>query len=476
MAKSSKGARVIRRADEFSAARLSREIARLRGSVTTPLTMTLEQVRAGVDAQQRGDFAPAARMVRAMLRDSAVATARWGRLAPQRAIAVKVAPASEKPAARRIAEEADALFGPEGVGLTAATRGSIHAGLVDHGPSFAYCIDRQREDGSRIDKEIRFWPNEFVRWDDYLQMYMARLDPSVGDVVGEVPPDFKGAAIGYEVPIIHGDGRWIIFKKSEYLPHAYDATCVPAGLEWAGHSCALGDWRRASKAHGDAKVLGEMPAGQALQLADGEGAGSLTPEASAFLELLGAVWGGDLPYGIRPSGSKVDFVTNGSSAWQVWDTLAGRGEKALARIYLGTDAILGSQGGAPGVDITALFGVAVTKVEEDLRAIEEGIYTGGIVPWCAVNFGDSSLAPRMLYDLPDKDEVAQREEESRKAKEREERRTAFFLAIQATRESGFVVDQGYVDALAEEQGLDLVPQLPAAPTLPQEAPAQALPG
>jgi hypothetical protein len=45
-------------------------------------------------------------------------------------------------------------------------------------------------------------------------------------------------------------------------------------------------------------------------------------------------------------------LVNSSQAWEVWAKLAEVAERRAARIYLGTDGVLGAQGGAPGVDIS----------------------------------------------------------------------------------------------------------------------------
>jgi hypothetical protein len=201
-------------------------------------------------------------------------------------------------------------------------------------------------------------------------------------------------------------------------------------------------------------VIGEMPAGVALQVVDAQGSVGLSPEAAAMAELLRSIATSDSPVGIRPAGSKTEFLTNTSSAWQVWVQLVENAERAAARIYLGTDGILGSVGGAPGVDIESLFGVANTKVEGDLTAITRGLQTGSIEIWTAVNFGDSTLAPTRRYMLPDGDADAERES-------RGTRRAAFFADIKAARDNGFDVDQDFVDETADAYGIE-PPQLLAA--------------
>jgi hypothetical protein len=222
---------------------------------------------------------------------------------------------------------------------------------------------------------------------------------------------------------------------------------------WARHAFAIRDWAKGSTAHGAAKVVGEMPAGVPLQDADG----ALTAEAAAMLALLRSVAQDDQPFGIRPSGSKAEFIANASSAWQVWSELVANGEKAAARIYLGTDGTLGTQGGAPGVDITELLGVAITLVAGDSGAISVGLNEGVIAPWGAINFGDSTLAPKHVYLLPNTDEEAAREAETARLKQ-------LFGIVSDARAQGFVVDQTFVDGIARMLGIANPPRLPEETT------------
>jgi hypothetical protein len=217
-----------------------------------------------------------------------------------------------------------------------------------------------------------------VRWDSTEGVFKTRIED------------------GAEETIVHGDGRWTIFCKNEIEPFKHGAL-LPAALVWARHAFAIRDWAKGSVAHGNAKIIGEMPEGVPMQNENGT-----TEEAAAFMQLLEAVCYSDAGVGIRPAGSKTDYLVNGSTAWQVFDNLVQNAEKAAARVYLGTDGTLGAQGGAPGVDIQALFGVAATIVEGDLECLERGFKSGVIEPWTALNFGDSSRAPNEPGRAPGK--------------------------------------------------------------------------
>lgn len=459
MGRTSKRASKIRQGDEFSTARLAREVGAPKDGTSAVFAWSLEDIYAARNAQMRGDFRQAARLAESMRTDDALFVAYANRLDPLACVGVELVPASDKGKAVSVAAEAEALFGQEGIGIAPGALADIEGCFVNHGVAFACVTMTPREDGSRIDASMRYWPIEFVRWDAQRRCFVTRVDTETVTAAEYAGAPGSSAFATFEVPIVHGDGRWIIFSTHEHEPFKQTAAILPAAIVWARHAFAARDWSKGSVAHGAAKVVGEMPAGVALQEADGDGNQSLTAEAAAFLALLRSIASGDAPVGIRPAGSKTEFVTNTSTAWQVWAELVSGAEKASARIYLGTDGTLGSQGGAPGVDVTALFGVALTKVKGDAECIERALLTGLIEPWCALNFGDSSLAPTRRYMLPDADEEAWRASEGT-------RRQAFYADVAAARSGGFVISQDFVDAVAKVHDV-------TAPTLPEETDAKA---
>lgn len=418
---------------------------------TTIDSWSLNEIFEAREEQMLGQFVRPARMSEQMNTDDALFTAKTNRLAPLDAIPVKLKAAKGARGAS-IADEAEGLFGADGVGITSAALKSVHNCLVDHGIAFATCVATPREDGSRVDFEMHYWPIEYVRWDPVFRVFKARADPNTvqpGDIP-ETPYNEYGFVGGYWIPVIHGDGRWIIFSDFEIEPFRH-GTILPASLVWARHAFAARDWARGSKAHGSAKVVGELPAGVPLQKG-----GVLSPEAEAFIALLQSIAHDNAPAGIRPAGSKTEFVTNNSTAWQVWSELMTNSEKAAARIYLGTDGVLGSQGGAPGVDIEKLFGVARIKINGDAKTISRGIDTGLIEPWCAVNFGDSRLAPRRQYLMPNND----REEKTGNYAKRND---AYYKALVDAKQAGLVLTPAYIAQLAKDYRVR-VPDLASVPT------------
>lgn len=450
----SKRARKVRRADEFNV----RDLTPTMRAPIFPLgaySWDLDAIRDARDAQMIGRFQAPARLAESMRTDDALAVAYKVRLAPIRCIGVEIQPAKGK-GADIVASEADALFGPEGVGIKQETLNDIEGCLANHGVAFGVNIWTPRPDGSRVDVELRAWPIEFVWHNQAARCFMTRIDPFPGlemSAYGFLAKDMVdpyGSAIPAHgnnvVPILHGDGRWVVFTNHEHLPFRQDAAILPGALVWAAHAFSQRDWNKGSASHGNAKVVGTMPAGVSLQGKDEAGFEQLTAEAAALLTALEAVASQDQPVVIKPAGSELDYLVNDSQAWEVWAKLGENREKAAARIYCGTDALLGAQGGAPGVDIAALFGVSTTIVSGDLGAIERGARTGTIEPWTAVNHGDSSLAPTRRYMIPDPNDRAVREAFAK-------RTSAFFADLKAAKENNIIVDQQYVNDLAAQHNV-----------------------
>lgn len=423
----SKRAKKVRVASEFDLVRLAAETKPPKLS-TGLHAWDLDAIRAARDDQMRGVFQRAARLAEASRTDYAIFASFLNRLAPQRGLPIELVAPNDGARAARVLSEASALFGKRGVGIHPDTLADIDGALANHGVAFAINVVTPREDGSRVDFELKSWPIEFVRWDPILRGFRTRVE---------------GFA---EETICHGDGRWVVFQEHDHEPWKYGAILAVA-LLWADHAFGVRDRARAGTAHGNAKVIGGLPEGVALQESD---TGKLTPEGAAFLQLLRDVASADTPVGIKPFGATVDYIVNNSTAWQIFKEIIDSGDKAADRIYLGHDV---SAPAAGGDAVGYLFGVRNDIVEGSLRAIERGIRTGTLEPWAALNFGDSTLAPDRVYLLPDADEDARR-------KSLADRTQAFYGAIEQAKKNGFDVDQDYVTALANDFGIK-APKLPA---------------
>jgi hypothetical protein len=392
---------------------------------------TLERIKAARDMQLAGQFRLPVALAKAMRTDDAMFTAYLNRIAPQSSVASRLLPASG------VRGEAIQKKAATAVHLSRATIAGLVGTMADHGIAIGYVEHETDVDGTLVSMRLTEWPLEHVRYNPSLEI----LETDVRDAG--------------RVPITHGDGTWIKFQKFDVAPWTQDAVLLPGAMVWGSHALPLTDWAGASRSHGQAKIIGKMPQGVSLQSADASGVVQLTPEARGYLQMLQDLISGEAGAGIAPFGSETQFLANGSTAWQVFSELILNREKAAMRIYTGTDAALGSVGGAPGVDIATLFGVATTRLQGDFDAIEQGLNTGLYQPWTAINFGDSRLAPRFEYQLPDPDA-------DKKSLDRSAARKRLTDAIKDMRDQQLTVNQEVVNKLATELGVNPAPLLAAA--------------
>ncbi len=413
----------VRKAEDFPAPPLRRAPRRSRGE----WCWTLEAIVAARDAQMRGDFGPAVRLARAIHTDDAAFVAYQNRLTPQNSIKATLVPAGgargeavAKKAARSIIAPRTTLVGIVGT-------------MADHGIAIGHIERETNDDGTRVNMRLSEWPLEFVKWNESRQVLETQV---------------HGAP---HADIVHGDGEWIVFRKFDLDPWTQEAAVLPGALLWASHSHAVRDWNAGAKSHAGAKIAGELQEGVPLATADG----ALHPRAEAFLGMLQDLAEGESGAGLNEHGSEIKVLYNGSSAWQVYEQLVLRGEKSFARIYLGTDAILGSVGGAPGLDIEALFKISGGKIQGDFGALQDGLRTGLYEPWTAINEGDSSRAPSLVYELPDRDEELRSADADAKL-------ARLHTEIERRKKNGMIVTQDTVAELAKLFGVRDAPKLAEA--------------
>lgn len=388
----------------------------------------LETIKGARDDQMTGNFKRPTMLAKALRTDDAMFASYRNRIAPLSAIAAKFVPAGGARGKATAAKAQGAIH------IARPTLAGIGGTLANHGVAIGFNEQITNDAGTVVEFRLTEWPLEFVKYN----ASKCILETPCRDGVGPVE-------------IRHGDGRWTIFSKFDELPWTQEACILPAALVWAAHAGGLSDWNSASLAHGLAKIMGELPEGVSLS----DESGALSPEARMFLEMLRDMVSGAAAAGIRPAGSKTDFLANGSTAWQVFAELVGDRTKSAARIYNGTDAMLGSVGGAPGVDISALFNIASSIVQGDMLAIEAGINTGVIQPWCAINEGSSRYAPSLAYQMPDPDAAAKRGEKAADF-------TRLFETLDQMRAQKFMVDQPVVDRVAADLGISPAPVLAPA--------------
>jgi hypothetical protein len=403
---------------------------------STAFSYTLPEIMTVRDLQMAGKFRAPSEMSATMNTDDAIFVARQARLAPVEAMAVAMEAANESSKAGRIAGHAAPLFGPNGSALSKADEKAINRDLADHGYAVGcnaqWCI---RPDNSGVDVVHRHWPIRDVEWDPSAERMVAlvRVDADPPPTAAPASTAQLGRYIS-RVPIVHGDGRWVVYQSQAHHSWQHDAAILPGALVWARHAFGAGDWAAVSRSHGSPKWVGTLPPKTPMQKLDENGKDlGLTAEAQAMLDLMADLAGLAMPYGVKPHESKAELVVNSSTAWQVFNELMTNAERAAARIWTGTDALLGAQGGAPGIDISALFGVASTIIQGDLGTITRAFHTGTIEPWAALNYGTSALSPNRAYQIPDPD--LQRAREQAIANEQ-----AYVAMLEARKTSGMDVD------------------------------------
>jgi hypothetical protein len=421
----SKRAKRIRQASEFDLVRLSRP------PVTPRRTAGLggwdaDSILSAREAQQRGDYRRPAQLVAALQTDPAIYSARKNRLAPTGGLGVSVVAGSDTVRGRAIRDEAEALFGVRGVGIAQTTIESLHGALADHGEAVGVLVWTPRPDGSRIDVQLVAWPMDYVRHELHSGRLLAFRDD------------------GSTEEVVHGDGRWVVIRSAEIRPYEYGAI-VPLARVFEQRAYGSRDRGLAAGSIGTPKIAGTLPEGVPIG----------SPEGQAFYSAVENMHG-MLPYMVGPYGSKVEMLGGGSAQHQIFADILASGASEASRVYLGSDEPGATEGGSNYIRSQRLFGVRNDVVENDLRALELGILSGVILPWTAVNFGDSSLAPTRRWEMPDPDQDARLDSLGR-------RRQAFYADLQSAERAGVVVDQAFVDDLAREYGI-------SAPRLKQSAP------
>lgn len=394
-----------------------------------PFSWNLEEIRKARDAQVRGQFASAVRLAEAFRSDDAMYVPYCARVSTQSALKLCWAPGKTPEELAATQRAAAGIKTPQHV------RQSICGTLINHGIAIGYVLQTPSPDGSAVTFTLSEWPLEHVWYDSPRAMLRTR-------VLGGTDP----------VDITHGDGRWIVFCKFGVTPWTQDACILPGAFVWAAHALGLSSWASAADSHGRPKVTGTLPENVKLGKE-----GTLSPEAEALLNTLGRMMSGETDVGALPFGAKAEVLINESTAWQVFDKLTSNRERAAARIYLGTDAILGATGGAPGVDIASLFEVASTVLQNDVEALERGFREGLVIPWALMHGEDPDLITCLEYELPDPDK-ARRSEQEATAIDR------FGAALKVLREAQMQVDQNTVDALAHTLGVTIPATLAAQDT------------
>jgi hypothetical protein len=443
----------LRHRGEFDTAQLTQRV----DVPTVPsraFSWTLEDIYGARARQQEGNFLQPVKLVESFPTDDALFTAMQNRLDPIASMDVELEAAAGTTKAGSIAGEADVLFGNGGTALSKDTERSINQDLANHGLAIGVNQWCERQGSGRIDVVHRHWPLRDVCWDELTERFLANVTADQEPPPTTAPAHRSSGRLITQVPIVHGDGRWVVYRKQEHHPWQFDAACLPGALVWARHAFPTRDWMSSSETHGNHNWVGTLPPSVPLQQRSEEDPDKivLTPEAQAMLDLMADLAGLQRSYGVIPNGAGVDLKVDSSRVWEVFERLMTNAETAAARIWLGTDGTLGPKDGTPGYDVVALFGVAATKVQGDVGAITRGVKTGIIEPWGALNFGSSLHVPKRLYKVPNPD--LQKAIEEHAANE-----LAYATTVKARRDAGLEVTKKWLTELAKR--LNVSPARPA---------------
>lgn len=378
---------------------------------------SLESIRTARDAQLRGQFELPVRMAEAFRTNDALFTAYQARVATQSAIRLAWRPVDTDGGRAAAVRAKRLIHTPQHV------RESILGTMANHGLAIGYVLHETLDtlNGPAVCMTLTEWPLEHVRY-----------NPSTCTL--ETRTRDNGT-----VTITHGDGRWIVFRKFGLAPWTQDACVLPGSFIWAAHAGGVSDWAGASYSHGQPKTVGMLPEG--VPLGDRDNTALLSPEATAILSTLATLAAGDSTAGVLPHGAEAKLLFNGSTAWQVFKELILDRSKAAMRIYCGTDAALGSQGGAPGVDVASLFSVASTRIQGDFEALERGYLEGMVEPWAVLHGIGRADAPALVYEMPDVDG-------DRRAAQEATAIERLATSVKALKDSGMSVTQDVVTSLA----------------------------
>ena len=374
-----------------------------------------------------GRFREAVRLQRSILKEPAIYAASENRLAPHRGLPrdVKAPPgASLTGTAASVLEEARLNFAaPTSTALTPQGMSDDFGRLAFFGIFVDQIVWVAREDGSREDPYLIPWDLASTEWSANDRMLIAQTDQG-------------------RIPIEHGDGRWLVGQKNSESPWRRGALIALATL-WPDMAHARRDRSLNAQSHGDDKWIGNLPEGVSLE----------DPEAQAMLDEMERLY--DLQRAALFShGATVRRDQSTSQNWQIFKELLESDDKWAQKILLGQDGTMTNTGGNY-VKAWGLFGVRNDIIESDLSAVGVAYATGLVRCWSILNFGRWD---RLGYAwlMPDADEDARRESMSA-------RMDAFNRAVKEARENGFVVDQGFVESLAEAYGVK-------APTLADKTP------
>jgi len=197
----------------------------------------LPAVVAARDAQSRGLFRAPTRLARSCKTDAAIYAALLQRIAPHLGLPREIVQADDAAghASRggglddRVAAEAREAFIGDAGAIAPETTADVNECLAMHGIAVCQNVWTWNEETGRHDVRLEFWPLEFV------QYYAIGPDGGRGLYAQTVENFFT--------PIVHGDGRWVVFQLHELEPWTWGVLMALA-LLFADRAFAIRDRAR----------------------------------------------------------------------------------------------------------------------------------------------------------------------------------------------------------------------------------------
>lgn len=398
---------------------------------------TIGQVHGARDAHLRGQFRQSVLLVTKMLTDAAMYAASLNRLAPHRGLPRTIKSDVELTGtAANILAEAIATYA---VDTSSGLPPSVLADDFEHTAWYGLNVDQvhwiPRPDGSRLDGFVSSWPLSSTEW-------------SVGDCM------FIAHTNEGRVPIVHGDGRWILSQYHAEEPWRHGAV-VPLAAVLTSRPFAVNNRSSNAQSHGEDKWIGTMPEG--VPILDKEG--NLSPEAEAFIAQMEKLYDFRRVL-LKAHGSELEREEAMGQNWQIFKEIIESDNKDAKCVLLGQDGTMTNTGG-DYVKSWGLFGVRNDIVERDIATIGSSVSTGLLRPWSLMNFGRWD---RLQYQwvIPDADQDARVESVAK-------RRAAFWEEIEAAKRNHCIVDQPYIERIAKAYSIDPPKLAPPPAALPSDS-------
>lgn len=285
--------------------------------------------------------------------------------------------------------------------------------------------------------EVRHWPIDAFRWDDWRDCYVARTRD------------------GGEQEVRHGDGRWVIYE-----PHGrhgwYRGLLLSLADKWLMRQWDFRDWARFTEKLGQGVFKAVVPTA------------AKDPDRTKFLQQVGRIGANGavaVPRGDTPGTSfDLELLSVDGKGFENFETFSAALNVAIAVRVLGQNLTTEAQGGSYAA-ANVQDRVRGDLLKADAQYESTAQHFGIVVPWAIANRGDPELAPWPTR----KDAIEPPEDEKAKADTRK-------VVVDTLAVAAKLSPRVDVDKELEEAGFELLdeseiekPELP--PPSPKEPPA-----